>query len=119
MDARTRLGWVRLYEQVGNAGLVCRRLRHLRDRRCLRERADDPEAALVHGTVAVSGAMRHGSLRVERGRQAGGAASLTEDGLPPQRHQQGPCRSSQPSSGSAGSGPTRTAAGSSSSSSKR
>jgi transposase InsO family protein len=24
-DARTRLGWVRLYEQVGNAGLVCRR----------------------------------------------------------------------------------------------
>ena len=25
MDARTRLGWVRLYEQVGNAGLVCRR----------------------------------------------------------------------------------------------
>jgi transposase-like protein len=25
MDARTRLGWVRLYEQVGDAGLVCRR----------------------------------------------------------------------------------------------
>src|SRR3712207_7007874 len=25
MDARTRLGWVRLYEQVGNAGVVCRR----------------------------------------------------------------------------------------------
>jgi transposase InsO family protein len=25
MDARTRLGWVRLYEQVGNAGLVRRR----------------------------------------------------------------------------------------------
>jgi transposase InsO family protein len=25
MDARTRLGWVKLYEQVGNAGLVCRR----------------------------------------------------------------------------------------------
>jgi transposase-like protein len=25
MDARTRLGWVGLYEQVGNAGLVCRR----------------------------------------------------------------------------------------------
>src|SRR5215204_2255717 len=25
MDARTRLGWVRLYEQVGNAGIVCRR----------------------------------------------------------------------------------------------
>ncbi len=24
-DARTRLGWVKLYEQVGNAGLVCRR----------------------------------------------------------------------------------------------
>ena len=24
-DARTRLGWIRLYEQVGNAGLVCRR----------------------------------------------------------------------------------------------
>src|SRR3712207_2996100 len=24
-DARTRLGWVRLYEQVSNAGLVCRR----------------------------------------------------------------------------------------------
>ena len=24
-DARTRLGWVRLYEQVGDAGLVCRR----------------------------------------------------------------------------------------------
>ena len=25
MDARTRLGWVRFYQQVGNAGLVCRR----------------------------------------------------------------------------------------------
>jgi transposase-like protein len=25
MDARTRLGWIRLHEQVGNAGLVCRR----------------------------------------------------------------------------------------------
>jgi transposase InsO family protein len=25
MDARTRLGWVRLYEQAGDAGLVCRR----------------------------------------------------------------------------------------------
>ena len=25
MDARTRLGWVRLYERVGNAGIVCRR----------------------------------------------------------------------------------------------
>ena len=25
MDARTRLGWVRLYEEVGNAGVVCRR----------------------------------------------------------------------------------------------
>jgi hypothetical protein len=25
MDARTRLGWVRLYEQVGDASLVCRR----------------------------------------------------------------------------------------------
>jgi transposase InsO family protein len=25
MDACTRLGWVRLYEQLGNAGLVCRR----------------------------------------------------------------------------------------------
>jgi transposase InsO family protein len=25
MDARTRLGWSRLYEQVGDAGLVCRR----------------------------------------------------------------------------------------------
>src|SRR3712207_1704846 len=25
MDARTRLGWVRLYEQLGNAGIVCRR----------------------------------------------------------------------------------------------
>jgi transposase-like protein len=25
MDARTRLGWIRLYERVGNAGLVCRR----------------------------------------------------------------------------------------------
>ena len=25
MDARTRLGWVRLYEEVGNAGIVCRR----------------------------------------------------------------------------------------------
>src|SRR3954462_991642 len=24
-DARTRLGWVRLYEEVGDAGLVCRR----------------------------------------------------------------------------------------------
>ena len=25
MDARTRLGWIRLYEEVGNAGVVCRR----------------------------------------------------------------------------------------------
>src|SRR5215212_10798679 len=25
MDARTRLGWVRLYEEAGDAGLVCRR----------------------------------------------------------------------------------------------
>ena len=25
MDARARLGWVRLYEQLGNAGVVCRR----------------------------------------------------------------------------------------------
>jgi transposase InsO family protein len=25
MEARTRLGWVRLYEQLGNAGVVCRR----------------------------------------------------------------------------------------------
>src|SRR3712207_6554581 len=25
MDARTRLGWTRLYEQIGNAGGVCRR----------------------------------------------------------------------------------------------
>jgi hypothetical protein len=25
MDARTRLGWIRLYERVGNAGIVCRR----------------------------------------------------------------------------------------------
>lgn len=25
MDARTRLGWLKLYEEVGNAGLVCRR----------------------------------------------------------------------------------------------
>ncbi len=25
MDARTRLGWVRLYEQLGDAGVVCRR----------------------------------------------------------------------------------------------
>jgi transposase-like protein len=25
MDARTRLGWVRLYEQLGDAGKVCRR----------------------------------------------------------------------------------------------
>jgi len=25
MDARTRPGWVRLYERVGNAGIVCRR----------------------------------------------------------------------------------------------
>jgi transposase-like protein len=25
MDARTRLGWIKLYERVGNAGIVCRR----------------------------------------------------------------------------------------------
>lgn len=25
MDARTRLGWIRLYEELGNAGVVCRR----------------------------------------------------------------------------------------------
>src|SRR3954471_12870772 len=25
MDARTRLGWVRLYEEIGDAGVVCRR----------------------------------------------------------------------------------------------
>src|SRR3712207_6399708 len=25
MDARTRLGWIRLYEQIGNAGVVCSR----------------------------------------------------------------------------------------------
>jgi transposase len=25
MDARTRLGWVRLYKELGNAGVVCRR----------------------------------------------------------------------------------------------
>jgi hypothetical protein len=25
MNAQARLGWVRLYEQVGHAGLVCRR----------------------------------------------------------------------------------------------
>ena len=25
MDARTRLGWIRLYVGVGNAGIVCRR----------------------------------------------------------------------------------------------
>ena len=25
MDAQTRLGWVRLYEETGNAGVVCRR----------------------------------------------------------------------------------------------
>lgn len=25
MDARTRLGWIRLYEEVGDAGIVCRR----------------------------------------------------------------------------------------------
>jgi len=25
MNAKTRLGWIRLYEQVGDAGLVCRR----------------------------------------------------------------------------------------------
>ena len=25
MDARARLGWIRLYEEVGNAGIVCRR----------------------------------------------------------------------------------------------
>ena len=25
MDARTRLGWIRLYEQIGHAGVVCRR----------------------------------------------------------------------------------------------
>ena len=25
MDARTRLGWIRLYEEIGNAGVVCRR----------------------------------------------------------------------------------------------
>ena len=25
MDARTRLGWIRLHEEVGNAGVVCRR----------------------------------------------------------------------------------------------
>ena len=25
MDARTRLGWIRLHEQIGDAGLVCRR----------------------------------------------------------------------------------------------
>src|SRR3712207_7104198 len=25
MDARTRLGWIRLYEQLGSAGVVCRR----------------------------------------------------------------------------------------------
>jgi transposase-like protein len=25
MDARTRLGWVHLYEQLGDAGAVCRR----------------------------------------------------------------------------------------------
>ena len=23
-DARTRLGWVKLYQEIGNAGLVCR-----------------------------------------------------------------------------------------------
>src|SRR4051794_30390769 len=25
MDARTRLGWIRLYEETGDAGVVCRR----------------------------------------------------------------------------------------------
>ena len=25
MDARTRLGWVELYQEIGNAGVVCRR----------------------------------------------------------------------------------------------
>jgi hypothetical protein len=25
MDARTRLGWIRLYEEIGKAGVVCRR----------------------------------------------------------------------------------------------
>jgi transposase-like protein len=25
MDVRTRLGWIRLYEELGNAGIVCRR----------------------------------------------------------------------------------------------
>jgi hypothetical protein len=25
MNAKTRLGWIRLYEQLGDAGLVCRR----------------------------------------------------------------------------------------------
>ena len=25
MDAQTRLGWVELYQEIGNAGVVCRR----------------------------------------------------------------------------------------------
>ncbi|WP_084506378.1 helix-turn-helix domain-containing protein [Geminicoccus roseus] len=25
MDARTRLGWIRFYQAIGNAGIVCRR----------------------------------------------------------------------------------------------
>ena len=25
MDAGTRLGWIKLYEELGNAGVVCRR----------------------------------------------------------------------------------------------
>ena len=25
MDARTRLGWIKLYEEIGDAGVVCRR----------------------------------------------------------------------------------------------
>src|SRR3954468_4143675 len=25
MDAPTRLGWIKLYEEIGNAGVVCRR----------------------------------------------------------------------------------------------
>ncbi len=25
MDTRTRLGWIRLYKEIGNAGIVCRR----------------------------------------------------------------------------------------------
>src|SRR3954469_12759010 len=65
-EARTRLGWIRLYEQVGDAGLVCRRCGISRPtlRKWWRRYQAEGEAGLGARAAATSARSRSAACRL-------------------------------------------------------